>query len=69
MVALTDPRAARRLENFRRFLAHIHERILPDLRVVGRLDRPRHNRDFPDAAFKTSSRSSGLPPTRADLYS
>ena len=34
MVALTDRKAGRRLENFRRFLAHIHERILPDLGFV-----------------------------------
>jgi len=30
----TDRRAARRLEQFRRLLAHVHERILPDLGFV-----------------------------------
>ena len=33
-VASRDPKAARRLETFRRFLTHISERILPDLGFV-----------------------------------
>jgi len=34
MVASTDQKAARRLEQFRRLLTHVHERILPDLGFV-----------------------------------
>src|SRR5579872_7136131 len=34
IVALTDRKAARRLEKFRSLLTHIHERVLPDLGFV-----------------------------------